>query len=138
MALFLEFLIQQWILVGALIVVLILLFRHEGKKSGESLSPQQAVNKVNREQAVVVDLRDPEEFGRGHIVDAINIPHNKINDRISELEKFQQRPLILVCKIGQHAGAVGKVLHNKGFAEVYRLSGGISEWQSSQLPLVKS
>lgn len=138
MALFLEFLSQQWPLVGALIVVLFLLMRYESTKSGASLSPQEVVNKINQQQGVVVDLRDPAEFKRGHIVDAVNIPHNKFNDQWSELEKFREQPVILVCKIGQHAGSIGKLLNGKGFKEVYRLSGGIGEWQNSQLPLVKS
>lgn len=137
MASFIEFLTQQWQLVGALAVVLILLMRHESKKSGDSLTPQQAINKVNKEGAVIVDVRDSAEFKQGHIVDALNIPHAKFNDRVSELDAYQERPVILVCKIGQHAGAAGKVLNAKGFKDVYRLSGGLSEWKAAQLPLVK-
>ena len=137
MALLIEFVSQQWALVGALVVVLLMLFRHEGNRSGPSLSAQQAINKINQQQAVVVDLRDAAEFKSGHIVDALNIPHAKLAERVDELEKYRERPLILVCKMGQHTGAAGKLLGSKGFADVYRLSGGISEWQQQQLPLVK-
>lgn len=136
MALFIEFLSTQWILVAALIVCLSLLFRHESKKGGPTLSSQQLVGLVNKEQAIVVDLRDSKEFQQGHIVDAINIPHAKLADRMAELDAYKAKPVVLVCKIGQHSGAAGKQLAAAGYEQVSRLSGGMSEWQNSQLPLV--
>lgn len=138
MALFLEFLTQQWILVAALAVAVGLLFNHESRKSGQSLSPQQAISLVNGEQGVFLDLRDSGDFGRGHIVDALNIPATKLDTRVTELENFRDTPLILVCKMGQHSGAVGKKLNAQGFSRVYRMSGGMTEWTNLQLPLVKS
>lgn len=136
MALFIEFLTQQWILVSALLVCIILLIKHESKRGGPTLSPQQVVNKVNSDGAVIVDLREPKEYKAGHIVDAINIPHAKLADKMSELESYRNKPLILVCKMGQHSGAAGKTLRAKGFEDVSRLSGGMMEWSNSQLPLV--
>lgn len=137
MALFLEFLAEQWMLAGALAVCVAMFFGHESRKSGKSLSPQQAINLVNAEDGVFVDLRDHGEYGNGHIVDAINIPVSKLDERAPELEKFRDKPVILVCKMGQHAGAAGKKLGALGYAQVYRMSGGMTEWTSSQLPLVK-
>lgn len=136
MALFFEFLAEQWMVSGALAVCLILLFQHEGRKGGPSLSTAQLINQVNQQQAVVIDLRDSAEFSAGHIVDALNIPHAKLESRTAELESYRDRPLILVCKMGQHSGASGKLLTAKGFSNVSRLSGGMMEWKSSQLPLV--
>ena len=74
MALFLEFLAEQWILAAALLVVITMLVLHEARKSGPSLSPQEAINLVNSEQGVFVDLRDAATYKQGHIVDALNIP----------------------------------------------------------------
>ena len=136
MALFLEFLAAQWMLVAGLLVCVALLIKHESLKGGPSLTPQQLINQVNQQQAVVVDLRDSKEFQQGHIVDAINIPHAKLAARIAELEPHKQQPLILVCNIGQHAGAAGKQLTAAGFEQVSRLGGGMAEWKSAQLPLV--
>jgi len=135
---FLEFLLQQWPLVGALAVTVLLLVFHESRRAGATVTPQQLTNLVNREQAVVVDLRDQAEFRKGHIVDAINIPYAKLNERVGELENLRERPVILVCKLGQYSSAAGKQLQEKGFKQVYRLSGGISEWQVAQLPLIKA
>jgi rhodanese-related sulfurtransferase len=138
MALYLEFLAQQWILVAALAVAVGLLLNHESRRSGQSLSPQQAISLVNGEQGAFLDLRDSNDYGKGHIVDALNIPVAKLDARIAELESFHDKPLILVCKMGQHSGAAGKKLNAQGFTRVYRMTGGMTEWATMQLPLVKS
>ncbi|MFT3928856.1 MAG: rhodanese-like domain-containing protein [Spongiibacteraceae bacterium] len=135
---FLEFVLQQWPLVGALVVAVILLIFHESRRAGATVTPQQLTNLVNQQQATVIDLRDQAEFRKGHIVDAINIPYAKLNERVGELENLRERPLILVCKLGQYSSAAGKQLMQQGFKQVYRLSGGISEWQGAQLPLIKA
>lgn len=137
MALFIEFLSQQWMLASGLAVCLLLLFQHESRKGGVSISPQQLINRVNHEGAVVVDLRDAAEYRQGHIVDAINIPHARLAESSTQLESYKDKSVILVCKMGQHAGMAGKTLAAKGFAQVSRLGGGMAEWQNSQLPLVK-
>jgi rhodanese-related sulfurtransferase len=137
MELFLDFLAQQWQLASALLVCVMLLMFHESRRGGSSVSANQLVQLMNKEEATVVDLRDAAEFRKGHIVDAINIPAAKVPERMGELEALREKPLILVCKLGQHSSAVGKQLMAKGFAKVHRLGGGITEWQSSNLPLVK-
>ena len=134
---FFEFLAQQWILVGALAVAVALLWHHESRKSGQSLTPQQAINLVNTENGVFLDLRESGEFGQGHIVNAINIPASKLDARLAELEKYRDKPIILVCKMGQNSGAVGKKLNAQGYPGVYRMGGGMMEWGNLQLPLVK-
>lgn len=137
MALFLEFLAEQWILAAALLAVIIMLIMHEARKSGPSLSPQQAINLVNSEQGVFVDLRDAATFKQGHIVDALNIPAPKLADRLAELEKYRERPIVLVCKMGQQAGGAGKQLRAGNFEKVYKMSGGMMEWVNLQLPTVR-
>ena len=136
MALFLEFLIEQWILVAALLATVVMLIMHEARKSGPSLSPQQAINLVNAEQGVFVDLRDASDYKAGHIVDAINIPNARLGNSLQELEKYKTRPVVLVCKMGQQAGAAGKQLKANGFDKVYKMTGGMMEWGNLQLPLV--
>lgn len=135
---FLEFVLLQWPLVGALVVTVILLILHESRRSGATVTPQKLTQLVNKQEGVVIDLRDQAEFRKGHIVDAINIPYAKLNERIGELDDLRERPIILVCKLGQYSSAAGKQLQQQGFKQVYRLSGGISEWQVAQLPLIKA
>jgi len=136
MALFLEFLAQQWLLAAALLAVIVMLVMHEARKSGPSVSPQQAINLVNQEQGVFLDLREVADYKQGHIVDALHIPAGKLADRMSELEKFRDRPIILVCKMGQQAGAAGKQLRAGNFQKVYKMTGGMMEWGNLQLPTV--
>ena len=136
MALILEFLTQQWILAAALLVVIIMLFMHETRKSGPSLSPQKAINMVNAEQGVFLDLRDAADYKQGHIVDAVHIPSAKLAERMAELEKYRNKPIILVCKMGQQASAAGKQLKGNNFEQVYKMTGGMMEWSNLQLPTV--
>lgn len=136
MALFLEFLTQQWPTAGALLAVLIMLFMHESRKSGPSLSPQRAINLVNTQNGIFLDLRDAADFKQGHIVDAVNIPATKLQNSLQQLEKYKDRPIILVCKMGQAAGAAGKQLRASGYENTHKMTGGMMEWSNLQLPTV--
>ncbi len=127
---------EQFILVGALAVLIFLFIRHESAKGGNKLSCPQVVQVVNKGEAVLLDVRDTKEFDAGHIVDAINIPHAKVADSLKVLEKHRQKQIIVVDAVGQHSGAVVKTLMASGF-DAARLGGGISEWQQENLPLVK-
>ncbi len=130
------FLTEQWLLVAILIALVSGLMFVEGKRSGDSLSSHQVTRVVNSGDAILVDLREAKEYKEGHIVDSLNIPHQKLSDRIGDLEKHKNKTLVLVDKMGQHSGACGKVLKEKGFV-VSRLQGGMSEWIGQNLPVVK-
>lgn len=136
MALFLEFLAQQWLLAAALLVTIVMLISHETRKAGPSLSPQQAINLVNSENGIFVDLRDAGDYKQGHIVGSMNIPVAKLADRMNEIDKYRDKPVVLVCKMGQQSGAAGKQLRGAGYTQVYKMSGGMMEWGNLQLPTV--
>jgi rhodanese-related sulfurtransferase len=137
MDLFLEFASQQWILMAALLATIGMLIAHEGRKSGPALSPQQAINLINREEGVFVDLRDAAAYKQGHIVDALHIPMSKLAERSSsELASYKDKPVVLVCNIGQQAATAGKQLRAAGFNQVYKMAGGMMEWSNLQLPTV--
>lgn len=130
------FVSQQWILITLLAALIGVFFLTEQNKSGKSLSSSELVRLINSDEAVVVDVRSAAEFEAGHIHGAISIPHQKLASRITELEKHREKIIVVADKIGQHSGAAGKKLSSEEF-NVRRLSGGISEWQGSSLPLVK-
>jgi rhodanese-related sulfurtransferase len=92
---------------------------------------------VNREEAIILDVRDQKEFGNGHISGAIHMPFSSMDQRVSELEANKDKPVVVVCKMGQHSSAAGKKLKALGFENVRRLSGGMAEWNASGLPVVK-
>ena len=111
---------------------------YERRKAGPQVSPAQLSMLMNNENAMVLDVRADKEFRKGHIVGAVNLPYAQLNDRIEQLDKHKERPVVLVCKMGTTTGSVAKRLRARGFEKVYRLNGGIMEWSASQMPLVKS
>ncbi len=137
MARFFEFLVDHWVLSGLWLALATMLLAYLNSKMATSLSPHQAVALVNKENGLVLDVRERKEFDKGHIVDAVNIPLAKLAERAVELEKHKDHPVIVVCQFGQHAGEAVKLLQSKGFARANRMAGGLSEWQAQNLPLVK-
>lgn len=139
---FLIFVSEQWLLVTALAAVIALLAWLENRRSGTSVNTHQLTSLVNRESAVIVDLRAKAEYTAGHIVDAVSVPFNQWQSEHSgggktALDKYHDKPIVLVCKMGQQSSAVAKRLQAAGKTDVYRLSGGLMEWQGNQMPLVK-
>lgn len=132
-----EFIGNHYWLTSAFLVVLALLMFTEGRKSGKALSSHQATALINRENALVVDVRPKKEFAAGHIVDSINIPLDSFATRMVELEKHKDKPIILACANGQHAGAASRQLKAAGYAHTTRLAHGINGWRTDNLPLVK-
>ena len=118
--------------------LLFLIIKHESARTGNSLSVHGVTNLINNEGAVVVDVRPSDEYRAGHLPDAINLPLKELTQRAKELKKYQEKPVILVCKAGQHASSAGGILLKEGFTNLNRLQGGIYEWKASKLPLVKS
>ena len=132
-----EFIGVHPILVGMFVVLLIAFVVNESAQGGASISSNLLVSLVNRDDAMILDIRDSKDYGAGHIVDAVNIPFTTFDQRASELNANKNKPIVVVCKMGQHSSAIGKKLKSSGFKHVHRLSGGIAEWTSANLPLVK-
>lgn len=131
-----QFLGEQWILVAALATTLGMLILHETRKAGPALSITEAVQLVNNEEGVFLDIRDPGDYARGHITDALHIPAATLGKRAGELEKFREKPVVVVCKMGQSAGPATKTLRAQGFSRAQKLSGGMMEWDAQKLPVV--
>lgn len=138
MADFILFASEQWLMLGVLIALAVMLFMHEGRKGGPAVSPAQMTGLVNNEEGVVLDIRDAADYTAGHIVGAINVPNAKLAGQLTMLEKHKAKPIIVVCKFGQTAGPASKILKEAGFESVFKLGGGMSEWQASQMPIVKA
>ncbi len=133
-----EFASNHLYLVGALILVLVLL--GQNLLSGmdkSSISPVRATELINREDAVVVDVRPMNEFSEGHILHAINIPMNSFKNQLGQLEKYRERPVIVVCRSGAQSSGACKQLRKNGFGKVYNLRGGVMAWQSANLPVTR-
>ena len=131
-----EFVSNHYVLSSLFVALLILLFITETRKGGKSLSNRELTALVNSGEGVVLDVRAKKEFDAGHIVDALNIPYEKLVSRTGELEKHKAKTIIVVDAMGQHAGTACRELQKAGFTAA-KLSGGISSWRGDNLPLVK-
>ena len=132
-----EFIGNNVELSGLFVALLAALWFSEKLRSGKAVSPQIATLMMNKDEAVIVDVRDKKEYSEGRISGSIHIPYDSLKERAVELKKFEGKQIILVDKMGQHSGMAGKLLKAEGFDNVCRMSGGISEWKTSNLPLVK-
>jgi rhodanese-related sulfurtransferase len=131
-----QFLAQQWILVAALATTLTMLMLHESRKAGPALSINEAVQLVNGDGGIFLDIREATDYARGHITDAVHIPAAALAKRSDELEKYRDKPVVVVCKMGQSAGPATKSLRAQGFSRAQKLSGGMMEWDAQKLPVV--
>lgn len=132
----LVFVTEQWMLVSILLGLIFLYVFTEKQKGGKAISSHELTRMVNDGSAVVLDVREAKDYKAGHIVDAVNIPFAAMEKRIVELDKHEGKTIVIVDKMGQHAGAVGKQLAQRGFA-ISRLSGGMMDWQGQNLPVIK-
>ncbi|MCW8195412.1 rhodanese-like domain-containing protein [Proteobacteria bacterium 005FR1] len=133
---FFVFISEQYLLVAAFLVLLYVFFWNEKRRGGQTLSAHELTRLMNKDEAVVLDIRESAEYNSGHIVNALHIPFNKIDDRWEELLPYKDKLIVLADKMGQHAGSVGSNLRKKEF-QVGRLQGGMMEWQNQNLPVVK-
>jgi len=104
----------------------------------KQVSHQQATLLLNRENAVLVDVRSNDEFKKGHIVNARHLALSQIkNNELASLEKEKDSPIIVVCNTGMTSSQACQMLHKAGFSNIHNLQGGISKWSEANLPLVK-
>ncbi|NRA21200.1 MAG: rhodanese-like domain-containing protein [Oceanospirillaceae bacterium] len=132
-----DFVTNNYLLVLAFILALGMLLFSESKKSGASVTTTEAVQLINKQDAVLLDIRTKKEWENGTITNAIHIPLVDLDKRIDELNKYKSKDLIVICNMGQTAGTATKKLMAAGFEKVVRLKGGIAEWKAQSLPLVK-
>jgi rhodanese-related sulfurtransferase len=135
---FSQFISTHWSLWLAFIVILLLIFINEfisQKKKAKEVTPQTAVDLINNENAVVIDLREKEAFKAGHIIDSINANADDFAD--AKMSKYKEKSIILVCARGQQSPAAAAKLRQQGYSPLI-LSGGIVSWQNADLPLVKN
>ena len=104
---------------------------------GPWVTPSQATHLINREDAVVIDVRDANEFANGHVLGAKNLPPARMETAAGDLVKKKDRPVIVYCDGTDRAGKALAVLKKQGFTRVANLSGGLKAWQDAGLPVEK-
>lgn len=136
----LEFVTHNWYLFVALGVILFLLAAgpiSQQMHGIKNVNVAQTVQLLNRENAVVVDVCEPKEFSAGHVPNAINLPLGSLKDRLREIEKHKNRPIVVSCRSGNRSLKGAVLLRKHGFPTVYNLAGGLQAWERDNLPLEK-
>jgi rhodanese-related sulfurtransferase len=135
-----EFFVHHWMLFAVLGVLLVLLAHNlagDFISGGGKLAPAQAVQLINREGAVVLDVREQPEFERGHIVNARHAPATALDGQLAALASYRERPVLLYCAAGNVSARVSKALRRAGFSKLYILKGGLASWQQENLPVAR-
>ena len=104
---------------------------------GPWVNTLEATQLINRSDALVIDLRSAEDYAKGHILGAKNIPLADLERRKSELDKHKAKPVIVHCGDGNRAGGGVALLRKNGFGSVHNLAGGYAAWQAAGLPVQK-
>lgn len=133
-----EFINQNVLLISLVVVSgLSLLWPAFARSSGNGVNPGEATLLINREDAHIVDVREPDEYATGHLPDARNIPVAKLAERIGELEKFKDKPIIVCCASGMRSNKACAELKKQGFEKLFNLNGGIDAWVGAGYPVKK-
>ena len=135
-----KFLIDNWMLIGIALAsggLLLWPLISSGMAAG-SLSATGAVQLINRDKAVVIDVSEAEEFATGHVAGAKNLPLNQLEEKLPNAVKNKALPLILVCPTGARASRAVAMAKKLGYEQAQCLAGGLKSWKEANLPIEKA
>jgi len=134
-----NFIVNNWMLISiALVSGGLLLWPVIQGAASAGLSPTDAVQLINREKAVLVDVSETGEFAAGHIVGAKNIPLGELEAKLVAAVKNKTLPLILVCQTGARSGRALVIAKKLGYDQAQSLGGGLTAWKAASLPVEKA
>ena len=133
------FIANHLLLVYSFAIALLLLMVVEymrARNNRVGINPAQAVQLINRQNAVVIDVRSNDTFKKGHIIDALSLTASTLLNGAKPIEKYKKRPIIIVCHAGMESQKIAATLLNQGY-NAFSLTGGLKAWTSADLPIVK-
>lgn len=134
-----KFIVDNWMLIAvALASGAMLLWPMVQGMAQQGISPAGAVNLINRERAVVVDVSDTAEFAAGHVGGAKNIPLGQLEEKLAATVKNKALPLILTCQTGARSGRALAIAQKLGYQQAQSLGGGLGAWKTANLPVEKA
>ena len=127
------------LVLGLVAVVGLIIWTEYGRatRKFKGVNTNEAVQLLNRDNTVVLDVREDAELREGKIKNARHIPLPKLKARIAELASYKAQPLLVYCRSGGRSAQACQILTQEGFGEVYNLEGGLSAWESANLPTSK-
>lgn len=135
-----KFLLDNWTLIAVAVAsggMLLWPVLAGGARAG-ALSANGAVQRINRDKAVVVDVSEADEFAAGHVGGSKNVPVGQLEEKLGSVVKNKALPLILVCATGARANRALAVAKKLGYEQAEVLSGGLKAWKEANLPVEKS
>jgi rhodanese-related sulfurtransferase len=106
-----------------------------GAAGTSGVTPMQATLLMNREDALVIDVREAQEWSTGHIPNSRHVVLAQLEKRMGEFEKFKSRPVIVSCQSGNRSTTACRTLKKNGFEKVFNLAGGMGAWKEAGLPV---
>jgi rhodanese-related sulfurtransferase len=134
-----KFIIDNWMLISVAFAsgAMLLWPAVQGATAG-GLSTANAIQLINRERAMVVDVSETEEFAQGHVGGARNVPVGQLEQRLPEVVKNKTLPLILVCANGARSNRALGLAKKLGYEKAQVLAGGLKAWKEANLPVEKA
>ncbi|MDO8251525.1 MAG: rhodanese-like domain-containing protein [Rhodoferax sp.] len=134
-----KFILDNWMIMSVALASAGMLFWPVLKgATGGSLTAEAAVQLINREKAVVIDVCEANEFAAGHVGGAKNIPLSQLEQKLPSVVKNKALPVILVCKSGARSGRAVSIAKKLGYEQAQSLGGGMSAWTKANLPVEKA
>ncbi|MDD3609462.1 MAG: rhodanese-like domain-containing protein [Halothiobacillaceae bacterium] len=135
-----DFLQRHWLLTLALFGIIGLMAAGEVSRKLRrytEISPAEAARLIGKDDTLLLDVREPDEFRQGHIRNATHVPLGKLAARVAEFEAYKDKPVVIYCRSGNRSGVACAQLAKQGFTIVHNLAGGILAWQHDNLPVKK-
>ena len=134
-----NFIVDNWMLIAVAVSSgAMLLWPLVKGAGGGALSPAGAVQLINRERGVVVDVSEVEEFAAGHVGGAKNIPLGQLEQRLPEVVKNKTVPVILVCASGRRSARAEGIARKLGYEKAQAMAGGLKSWKDANLPVERA
>lgn len=134
-----KFILDNWMMIAvALSSGLMLLWPAISRGGPGAVTAEGAVQLINREKAVVVDICEASEFAAGHVVGAKNIPFSQLEEKLAATVKNKALPVLLVCHSGARSSRAVQIAKKLGYENARSLSGGMGAWRSANLPVEKA
>ena len=135
-----NFFVENWSLLLVAVVsggMLLWPVLSKGASAG-GLNPTDAVMLMNREKAIVIDVCEPDEFARGHVIGSKNLPLGQLEDKLAQLVKSKSAQVVMVCQVGARSARAAATARKLGFENVKSLAGGLKAWQAASMPVEKA
>ena len=139
---FIDFLLQDfnWIYLLGIIIVIISLFSDSisSTSGAKNIQVPEITHIVNHQKGIVIDVRNKDEFAKGHIANSKNIPFSELESKLEKIKKWHKNPIVIICDNGVESRKAVKTLIKEGVENLHVLVGGLNDWRKENLPLVKN